>query len=145
MYRRTRHLWDSFWIIHLSYMLFQGQRDQRYRQKLSLLNVLILCFSRLFFLSQWPSQFLFLFFIGLPLFFLLPLFLAQLYFLFCLSILHVPSFSIFTSKMLPVVFPHFVIVSKSLHHTMIHSTQSTSLASSWVLFSRVHRKFFSSC
>ena len=42
MFRRTRHLSDSFGITH--YLeVYQGQRDQRCRQKLSLLNVLILC------------------------------------------------------------------------------------------------------
>ena len=41
---RTRHLSDSFGITH--YLeVFQGQRDQRCRQKLSLLNVLILYYS----------------------------------------------------------------------------------------------------
>ena len=61
------------------------------------------------------------------LFFLLPLFQAQLHFLFCLSILHAPSFSIPTSQMLPVVFAHSVVVFRSLHHTTLHSTQNTSL------------------
>ena len=86
-------------------------------------------FSRQFLLSQWPSQFLFLFFISssINLFFLLPLFLAQLHFLFCLSILHAPSFSIFTSQMLPIVFAHSVVVSKSLHQSTLHSTESTLL------------------
>ena len=81
----------------------------------------------------------------LALFFLLPLFIAQLHVLFCLSILHHPSFSISTSQMLPIVFAQSVVVSKSMHHTTIHSTQSTSLSSSLVLFPRVRRKFFSSC
>ena len=74
------------------------------------------------------------------LFFLLPLFLAQLHFLFCLFILHAPSFSISTSQMLPVVSVHCDVVSKSLHHTTLHSTQNTSLVSSVVLFPRARRK-----
>ena len=45
MCRRTRHLSDSFVITHYL-KVFQGQRDQRCRQKLSLLNVLILCIHR---------------------------------------------------------------------------------------------------
>ena len=69
-------------------------------------------------------------------FFLLPLFLAQLHFLFYLSILHAPAFSIPTSQMLPVVFAHSVVASKSLYDTTLHSTQSTSQASSLVLFPR---------
>ena len=69
-------------------------------------------------------------------FFLLPLFLAQLHILFCLSSLHAPSFSIPTSQMLPDVFVNSVVVSRSLHHTTLHSTQSTSLDSSIVLFPR---------
>ena len=70
-------------------------------------------FSRQFLLSQWPSQFHFL--LSVPaVFFLHPLFLAQLHFLFSLCILHAPSFSISTSKMLPVVFAHSVVASKSL-------------------------------
>ena len=71
------------------------------------------------------------------LFFFLPLFLAQLHCLFCLSVLYAPSFSMSTSQMLPVVFVLSVVVSKSLHHTTLHSTQTTSLASSIVLFPRV--------
>ena len=39
-------------------------------------------FSRQFLLNQWPSQFLFLFFISPALFFLLQFFLAQLHFYF---------------------------------------------------------------
>ena len=50
-------------------------------------------------------------------------------FLFCLSILCAPSCSIPTSQMLPGVFAHSVVVSKSLHHTTLHSIQSTSLVS----------------
>ena len=53
------------------------------------------------------------------LFFLLPLILAQLHFLFCLSILHAPCFSTPTSQILPVVFAHSVVVFKSLHHTTL--------------------------
>ena len=61
------------------------------------------------------------------LFFLLPLFLAQLHFLFCLSILHAPSFSIPTSQMLPVLFAQSVVVSRSLHHTILYTKHVTSL------------------
>ena len=60
-------------------------------------------FSRQFLLSQWPSQFYYSSLSVPALLFLLPLCLAQLHFLFCLSILHAPSFSIYTSQMLPVV------------------------------------------
>ena len=60
--------------------------------------------------------------------FALPLFPEQLRFLFCLSILHAPSFSISTSQMLPFIFAHSIIVSKSLHHTMpLHTKHLTSL------------------
>ena len=101
-------------------------------------------FSRQFLLSQWPIQLLFL--LSVPaLLFHLPFFEAQLNILFWLSILHAPSFSIFTCQVIPVVFAHSVVVSKFLHHTTLHSTQSTSLASSLVLFPRVRRKCFSSC
>ena len=86
-------------------------------------------FSTHFLLSQWPSQFLFLFFISSSIILPSPLFLVQLHVLFCLSILHAPSFSISTSQMLPVVFAHSVVVSKSPHHTTLHSTQNTSLES----------------
>ena len=97
------------------------------------------------FLASGPVNF-FSFSLSVPaLFFLLPLFLVQLYFLFCLSILHAPSFSIPTSQMLPVVFAHSVIVSRSLYHKTLQSTQNTSLVSSVVLFPRVCRKCFSSC
>ena len=48
--------------------------------------------------------------------------------------------------MLPVVFAHSVVVSRSLHHTTLHSTQNTSLVSSVVLFPRARRKcFFCHC
>ena len=85
-------------------------------------------FCRQFLLSQWPGQFLLLIFNSL----LLPLFLAQLHFLFCLSILHSPSFSISTPQMLPVAFANSVVMSKSLYHTTLHSTKGTLLASSLV-------------
>ena len=97
-------------------------------------------FSRQFLLSQWPSHFLFLFLSIPALFFILPFFLAQLHFLFCLSILHSSSFSIPSSQMIPVVFAHSVVVSRSLRHTTLHSTQNTSVVSSVVLFPRVRRK-----
>ena len=74
-------------------------------------------FSRQFLLTQWPSQFLFLFFISSSILF--PLFLAQQHFPFCLSILHAPFFSISTSQILPAVFAHSVVVSRSLHHTTL--------------------------
>ena len=64
---------------------------------------------------------------------------------FILSILHAPSFSISTFQMLQVIFAHSITLSKSLHHTTLHSTQNTSLASSLVPYPRVHRKCFSSC
>ena len=79
------------------------------------------------------------------LFFLFPLFIAQLHFLFYLSILHAPSFSIPTSQMLPVVFAHSVVVYMSLHHTPLHSTHNTSIVSSVVLFPRIRRKGFFFC
>ena len=92
------------------------------------------------FLTSGPANF---FSSSVPaLFFLLPLFLAQLHFLFCLSILRAPSFSISISQMFPVVFAHSVVVSKSLHHMTLQYTQSTSLASFLVLFTRVRRKSF---
>ena len=97
------------------------------------------------FLASGPANFFSLSLSVPALCFLLPLFLAQLHFLFCLSILHTPSFLISISQMLPVVFAHSIIVSKSLHHTTLDSTQSTSLAFSLVLFPRVRRKCFSSC
>ena len=97
------------------------------------------------FLTNGPANFFFSSLSVPALFFLLPLFLAQLHFLFCLSILHAPSFSIPTSQMLPVVFSHSVVVSRSLHHTTLHSTQNTSLVSSVVLFPRVRRKCFFIC
>ena len=102
-------------------------------------------FSSSLFSASGPANFFF-YSLSVPkLFFLLPLFLAQLNFLFCLFILHAPSFSIPTSKKLPVVIAHSVLVSWSLHHTTLHSTQNTSLASSVVLFSRARRKFFFFC
>ena len=42
--------------------------------------------------------------------------------------------------MLSVVFAHSVVVSKSLYHTTLHSTQSTSLASSLIIFSKGPQK-----
>ena len=66
-------------------------------------------------------------------------------FYFFLSILHAPTFSISTSQMLPVIFAHSVVVSKSLHHITLHSTQTTSLISSLGLFPWVYMKCFSSC
>ena len=56
-------------------------------------------FSRQFLLSQWPS-------------------LSSTTFLFCLSIFHAQSFSIFTSQTLSVVFAHSVVMSKSLHQQL---------------------------
>ena len=91
-------------------------------------------FSRQFLLSQWPVN-LFSSSLSVPaLFLLLPLFLAQLNVLFCVPVLHVPSFFISTYQMLPVVFAHSVVVSKSLQHTTILSTQSTSLICSVFFF-----------
>ena len=79
--------------------------------------------SRLPFLVEYPSAGIsFLASSSTTVFFLLPLFLAHLHFLFCLFILHAPTFSISTSLMLPVVFPHSVVVYKSLHHTTLHHT-----------------------
>ena len=101
--------------------------------------------SRASFSSSGPANF-FCSSLSVPaIFFLLPLFLAQLHFLFCLSILHATSFSMPTSQMLPVVFAHSVIVSRSLHHLTLHSTQNTSLVSSVVLFPRAHRIYFFFC
>ena len=70
-----------------------------------------------------------------------------MHFLCCLSILHAPSFSIPTSQMLAVGIAHSVVVSNSLHHTTLHSTQSISLASFLVLFPRVlpGKSFFCHC
>ena len=94
------------------------------------------------FLASGPAHF-FSSSLSVPaLFFLLPLFLAQLHFLFCLSILHASSFSITTSQMLPVVFAYSVVVCRSLHHTTLHSTQNTSIVSSVVLFPMARRKCF---
>ena len=96
-------------------------------------------FSRQILLRNWPSQFIFLSFISsssiLP---SLTLSSTNTFFLFWLSILHAPSFSIAASEMLPVVFAHSVPVSNSLYHTTLHSTQRTSPASSLVLFPRVN-------
>ena len=64
---------------------------------------------------------------------------------FILSILHAPSFSIPTSQMLPVVLPHSVVVSRSLHHTTLLSTQDTLLVCSVVLFPRARRKCLFCC
>ena len=74
------------------------------------------------------------------LFFLLALFEAELHFLFYQSILHAPFLSIFRSQMQIQLFLLIPSMSKSLHHITLHSTQSTSLASSLVLFPRVCRK-----
>ena len=75
------------------------------------------------FLASGPANFFYSSLSVPALFFLLPLLLAQLHFLFCPSI-HAPSFSIPTSQMLPVVFAHSVLVSRSLHHITLHSTQT---------------------
>ena len=88
-----------------------------------------------FFLASGPVNF---FSSSLPvpaLFFLLPVFPAQLDFSFLfIHFTFYPSFSISTSQMLPGVYAHSVVVSKSLHHRTLRSTQSTSLDSSLVLF-----------
>ena len=78
-------------------------------------------------------------------FFLLPFFLSQLHFLFCPF--YTPHPSPYPHlKFFQACFAHSIVVSKSLHHTTtLHSIQSTSLASSLVVFPRVHRKCFSSC
>ena len=91
-------------------------------------------------LANGPANFFFTSLSVSALFFVLPLFLGELHFLFYLSILHAPPFSISTSQMLPVVFAHSVVVSKSLHHTTLHSTQRISLVSSVLLFPRARRK-----
>ena len=101
--------------------------------------------SKQFFLSQWPSRFLFLFFISSSIILPSPTLSSTTAFLFCLSILHALFFSISTSQMLPVVFAHSVVVSMSMHHTTLYFTQSTSPASSLVLFPRARRKCFFSC
>ena len=91
---------------------------------------------------SWRSQFLFFFFISSSI--ILPsATLSSATAFFILSVHFTRSIS--TSQMLPVVFAHSVVVPKSLHHTTLHSTQSTSLASTAVLFPRVRRKYFSSC
>ena len=101
-------------------------------------------FSRQFLLSQWPSQFIFLFFlISSSIIIPSPTISSTTAFVFCLSILYAPYFSISTSEMLPVVFAHSVVVSKSLHHMTLHSTQSTSLP--YFSFPRACRKCFFSC
>ena len=102
-------------------------------------------FSRQFLLSQWPSQFLFLFLISSSIILPSPTLSSTTAFLFCLSILHAPSLSIPTSQMLPVVFAHSVVVSMSLHHRTLHYTQKTSLVSSVVLSPRACRKCFFFC
>ena len=101
-------------------------------------------FSRQFLLSQWPSQFIFLFFISCSIILPFPTLSSTTAFLFRSSILHAPSISISTSKMF-LVFARSVILSRSLHHTTLHSTQSTSLVSSIVLFQRARRKCSFSC
>ena len=87
-----------------------------------------------FLLSQWSANVVSSSLSVPTLFFLLTVFLAQLHFIFCLSILHAPSFSRSTSQMLPLMFAHSVVGSMSLQHIMLHSTQRTSLAFSLVLF-----------
>ena len=67
-----------------------------------------------FLLSQWPSQFLYLFFSSSSIILPSPTLSSTAAFLFCLSILHAPSFSMSTSQMFPVVFAHYVVESKSL-------------------------------
>ena len=91
-------------------------------------------FSRHFLFSQCPSQFLFLFFISSSIILPSPTLSSTTAFLFCMSILHTPSFSISTSQMLPVVFAHSVVVFKFLHHTTLHSTKSTPQVSSFSSF-----------
>ena len=89
-------------------------------------------FSRQFLLSQSPSQFLFLFFISSSILLPSPTLSSITEYLFCLVY--------FTHSILPHIhisnasshFYHSVVVSKSLHHTTPHSTQSTSLVSSLV-------------
>ena len=83
-----------------------------------------------FFLASGPANFFSSSLLVPALFFLLPLFLAQLHFLFCLSILHAPSFSISTRQILPVVFAHSVVMSTSLRHitnAILHTKHFTSL------------------
>ena len=90
------------------------------------------------FLASSPANF-FSSSLSVPaLFFLHPLFVAQLHFLFCLLILHAPSFLLHIHvSNVSSRFSHPVVVSRSLQHTTLHSTQSTSLASSLVLFPKV--------
>ena len=76
------------------------------------------------FLDSGPANFLYSSLSVSVLFVLLPLSLAHLNFLICLSILHAPSFCMSTSQMLAVVFAHSVDVSKSLHHKALRSTQN---------------------
>ena len=80
------------------------------------------------------SQFIFLFLISSSIILPSPTLSSTSAFLFYLSILYAPSFPISTSQILPVVFAHSVVVSKSLNHITLQSTQSTSLASSLVIF-----------
>ena len=97
------------------------------------------------FLANGPANFFSSSLSDPVLFFLLPFshsFQQSCIFLFCLSTLDAPSLSIPTSQMLPVVFAHSAIVSRSLHHTTLHSTQNTSLVSSVVLFTRARGKCF---
>ena len=75
-------------------------------------------FYRRFLLSQWPSKFLFLFFISSSIILLSPTLPSIAAFLFCLSILHAPSFSISTSQMFPVVFAHYIVVSAPYNATL---------------------------
>ena len=92
-------------------------------------------FSRQFLFSQWPSQFLFLFFISPALFFLLPLFLVQLHFLFCLLHIHISNvFSQFCS------FRCSVQVSAPYNATL-HTKHFTSLFRSSFLRSAENSSF----
>ena len=94
-------------------------------------------FSKQLLLSQWTSQLLFLFSISSSIILPSHTLSSTTAFLFCLSILHAPSFSISASECFQSFFAHSVVESKSLHHTTLHSTEGTSLASSLVLFPRV--------
>ena len=87
------------------------------------------------FLASGPSNFFYSSSLSVPaLFFILPLFQAQLHFLFYLSVLHPPPFSIFTSQMLPVVLfipcPSLCTIQrtpyKALHYNAFHETHHGS-------------------
>ena len=102
-------------------------------------------FSRQLILSQRPSQFLFLFFMSSSIILRSPTLSSTTAF-FILSDHFTRSILLHsTSLILPVVYAHSVVVSKSLHLTTLHSTQSTSLVSSVVLFLRARRKCLFSC